>query len=1051
MRTFTLSSAIPGLCSLFLAGLLAACTVTPEPLTHDERKTRVAADLEFITAKRFVPAQPISLYDAMARAVAFNLQHSVRQIEQDIAKLELEQSNLESYPDFAGDVGYNRDSEVVSDDTDANIRSASIGVTWNLLDLGVSYARAQQTADRVLVAEERRRKGLQDIIRNVRLAYWKAVGAQRLMTRMIAIERDFSAGLAESRRLEVNSIETRRRTVSFRRSLIDTVRQLITARKEYGRARLEFAQLINIQPGVNFTLQPAAAQQGIPALPMDITEMASFALANRPELRVEDYNERITEWESREALYGMFPGLDLNFTRSFSTDSGLLTTSWLGAGAQLGMNLFRLFSGPVLMQAAERRGELARRQRLALSVGVLAQVHIAFNEYRETSYQFRLARQISRSDQELSRMANVERTITEGNQLDVIDVAARQLRSEVEQHRAYVELRRAHGDMLHALGLDIIPDNVPLHDVDKLRVAIRHTVAKWESLTVESDPANDGTIEDLVGQVFADMRRDTVMPGEPVADARPDPSSAAAFEMQGMIGRAAGPMAKVVGLPAAAATSSRTEPAPTEAHPLVTAALDPADMALPMTNGVMTAPTLGPALSTDTADAAITPPAPPDVDEFQTTGPLAVPVMLAPSRTAPTEAKPLLPAALDPADMALAMTNGAMAPPPLSDVDEFQITEPLAVPVMLAPAEVVPTEAKPLITASLDPADMALVMANGATTAPTLGAALSTDPADVAIAPPPPPDLDEFQITGPLAVPVMPALSGTAPTEAKPLITAALDPADMALAMANGATTAPTLGAALSTDPADAAIAMSAPPDVDEFPIMGPLAVPVTLAPAEVAPTERQPLVTAALDPADMAPALTGGTMDGAGHQAIMAPPVPDLAELQSLVPSAVPAIQPSGKERVTADAAARPPYPRHDQGLKNPPPLPRMKRRLPAYDVQFGAFSEPGFARNLLAQLRNLRRPVGTGRRFRVVTKIHPGRQALFHVQYGAYLGRTAAVNACDTFARQGRKCIIVPHNIASAPKSRIAGRHSGSQSVRLADTHRSGSGAPAAANNDW
>jgi outer membrane protein TolC len=963
---------------LFLAGLLAACTVTPEPLTHDQRQTRVVADLEFITAKRFVPAQPISLYDAMARAVAFNLQHSVRQIEQDIAKLELDQSNLDSYPDFAGDVGFNRDSEVVSADTDANIRSANIGVTWNLLDLGVSYARAKQTADRVLVAEERRRKGLQDIIRNVRLAYWKAVGAQRLMTRMIAIERDFSAGLAESRRLEVSSMETRRRTVGFRRGLIDTVRQLITARKEYGRARLEFAQLINIQPGVNFTLQPAAAQQGIPALPMDVTEMASFALANRPELRVEDYNERITDWESREALYGMFPGLDLNFTRNFSTDSGLLTTSWLGAGAQLGMNLFRLFSGPLRMQAAERRGELARRQRLALSVAVLAQVHIAFNEYRETNYQFRLARQISRSDRELSKMAVVERTITEGNRLDVIDVAARQLRSEVEQHRAYVELRRAHGDILHALGLDVIPDNVPLDDVDGLRVAIRHTVAKWESLSVETDPANDGTIEDLVGQVFADMRRDTVMPGEPVAGARPDPSSAVAFEMQGMIGRAAGPVAEAVRLPAAVVDLSPAGTAPTEAHPRVTAALDPADMALAMTNGAMTALTLGPALSADTADAAIAPPAPPDAGEIQITGPLSAPVMLAPSRMAPTEAKPLLTTALDPADIVLAMTNGAMAPPPLSDVDEFQITGPLAVPVMLSP-------------------------------------------------------------------------SGTVPTEAKPPMTAALDPADMVLAMANGATTAPTLGAALPADTADAAIAPPAPPDVDEFQITGPLAVPVTQAPAEVAPIAQKPLVMAALDLSDLASAPTGGTTDGAGHQAIVAPPVPDLAELQSPMPPALPAIQPSGKERVTVDATARPTYPRHDQGLKNPPPLPRMKHQLPAYDVQFGAFSEPGFARNLLAQLRNLHRPVVTGRRFRVVTKIHPGRQALFHVRYGTYLGRTAAVNACDNFARQGRKCIIVRHNIAGAAKSRIAGGHSGSQSVRLADTHRAGADAPVATGNDW
>ena len=601
-----------------LVGLLAACAVTPEPMTEEQRQTRVAADLKFVDGKRFAPTQPISLYKAMARAVAFNLQHSVRQIERDIAKLELEQANLEAWPDIAGDTGYNRDSVVTSTDTDRNIRTGSFGATWNLLDLGVSYARAQQSADRVLIAEERRRKGLQDIIRNVRLAYWKAVGAQRLMTRMAAIERDFSAGLAESRRLESNNVESRRRTVGFRRGLIDTVRQLISARKDYSRARLEFAQLINIRPGVNFTLQPPDSMQGIPALPVAVEEMASFALANRPELRVEDYNERVTDWESREALYSMFPGLDLNLTRNFSSDAGLVNTSWTGVGAQLGMNLFRLFSGPLRMQAAERRGELARRQRLALSVAVLAQVHIAFQEYRETRYQFRLARQISRSDRELSKMAMRERAITRGNRLDVVDVAARELRSEVEQHRAYVELRRAHGDLLHSLGLDVIPDNVPLDDIDGLRIAIRHTVAKWENLSEDTDPANDGTIEELVGQVFADIRRDTIVPGEPVGGAWPGPATTPEFEMQGMIGRAAGSVAEKTKGPTAPIIRSLAGLTPTEPGPLVIAPSDLADMALAMTdqamagNGAATAAS-GATGSTPAAGKVIEPPAALDV------------------------------------------------------------------------------------------------------------------------------------------------------------------------------------------------------------------------------------------------------------------------------------------------------------------------------------------------------------------------------------------------------------------------------------------------------
>jgi hypothetical protein len=184
---------------------------------------------------------------------------------------------------------------------------------------------------------------------------------------------------------------------------------------------------------------------------------------------------------------------------------------------------------------------MARRQRLALSVAVVAQVHIAYNDFREASYQFRLARQITHSDRELSRLAMLERSITQGNLLDTIDVAARQLRSEVQQHQAYVELRRAHGNILHALGLDVIGDDIPLNDVDRLRVAIRDTVAKWETLTEDSGPADEGTIEELVGQVLADARRVETGPVSGLNEARSKPSMAPVAGLPEVIVPAAAP------------------------------------------------------------------------------------------------------------------------------------------------------------------------------------------------------------------------------------------------------------------------------------------------------------------------------------------------------------------------------------------------------------------------------------------------------------------------------------------------------------------------------
>ena len=45
---------------------------------------------------------------------------------------------------------------------------ANLNFSWNALDFGVSYYRAQQKADQVLMAEERRRKVVQNVLQDVR-------------------------------------------------------------------------------------------------------------------------------------------------------------------------------------------------------------------------------------------------------------------------------------------------------------------------------------------------------------------------------------------------------------------------------------------------------------------------------------------------------------------------------------------------------------------------------------------------------------------------------------------------------------------------------------------------------------------------------------------------------------------------------------------------------------------------------------------------------------------------------------------------------------------
>ena len=71
-----------------------------------------------------------------------------------------------------------------STSSERDVRTSDIRFSWHILDFGLSYIRAKQAADKVLIAEETRRRVVNRMVENVRTAYWRAVAATRLMSRL---------------------------------------------------------------------------------------------------------------------------------------------------------------------------------------------------------------------------------------------------------------------------------------------------------------------------------------------------------------------------------------------------------------------------------------------------------------------------------------------------------------------------------------------------------------------------------------------------------------------------------------------------------------------------------------------------------------------------------------------------------------------------------------------------------------------------------------------------------------------------------------------------
>ena len=375
---------------LVLASLLSACAVTPRPLTPDEVGKRVASDRANLHAGQPPFSGPLSLAQATARAIHFNLDYRLRSLEIELAGQQLDLSKFDllprvlasgGYATRSNDLAYITDSGAVSASAVERARSlASIEFAWNALDFGAAYYRAKYLSDAYLVAQERRRKALQNLVYEVRGAYWKALAAQRLMPQLRQLEVRVRTALDRAREVERQGLLPLPQALSYQRALLDTVQSLERRRQELETAKLELANLVNAPSPDAFVLADGAAS-ALPAVPDAGAELEAFASSNRPELREEDYAARMTESEARRVLTSMLPGISIGTSMQYDSNRFLANSTWNETSVRLSLDLLRLTAIPSANRVAAARRTTDEARRAAQTIAVTTQVRLAVARY----------------------------------------------------------------------------------------------------------------------------------------------------------------------------------------------------------------------------------------------------------------------------------------------------------------------------------------------------------------------------------------------------------------------------------------------------------------------------------------------------------------------------------------------------------------------------------------------------------------------------------------------------------------------------------------------
>jgi outer membrane protein TolC len=460
--------------SLLAAAVLAlsACsTVVPTPLAAKEIQEVNRADQQAMRQDVEPVKGPLTLDEALARALKYNLDRRAKQMEEALALNQLDVTRYDMLPRLMGQMNWasrSNDSISVSLDPTTGLVSdqgfisqdrshhlTDLGLTWNLLDFGLGYYGSRQQAHRVLIASERRRKAMHLLMQDVRTAYWRAASAQKLRK---SVQETIALGeeaLADARKVEEERVRNPVEALRYQRQLLENLRLLEAINQELLSAQVDMASLINAPLGTPITIADDEVSTGsnlVTQLPIERLE--EVALRNNPDLLEQHYNAKVAREETRKTITRMFPNVSFSYGIKYDSDSYLINRNWNEAGLQLSFNFMNLLTGPTQIKLAEAGVALADQRRMATQMAVMTQLHLARLQVINARSQFERAEQVYATDVRLSELMRNRAAVQASSKLERVSNDTSAILSLLRRYQALAQVQTAESRLLAQLGVE---------------------------------------------------------------------------------------------------------------------------------------------------------------------------------------------------------------------------------------------------------------------------------------------------------------------------------------------------------------------------------------------------------------------------------------------------------------------------------------------------------------------------------------------------------------------------------------------------------------------
>lgn len=335
----------------------------------------------------------------------------------------------------------------------SNSYGANVNLNQTLLDFGQTSARTEVARDNLLSSQESLLSTRDQIILNVRQAYYTVLADKRLVTANEGNVNQFKQQLDEATSRYQVGVSTRFDVTSAEVNLSNAQLQLIQARNNLELARVNLNNAMGIPNDSTFGLVDNLAFSPVT---YNLPDLLREAEQNRPDLKALEAQRQSAEASVKVARRSFYPTLSGNAGYDFAGREFPLNHQW-SVGAVLTFNLFNGFQTREQVAEARANVENLRSQEDGLRQSIDRDVRQAFLNLQQARDQERVNEILVRQAQENLALAQGRYQAGVGILLDETTARVALTNAQTSYVQSLYNYRTAQATLEKAVGIVSLP------------------------------------------------------------------------------------------------------------------------------------------------------------------------------------------------------------------------------------------------------------------------------------------------------------------------------------------------------------------------------------------------------------------------------------------------------------------------------------------------------------------------------------------------------------------------------------------------------------------